>query len=172
MPADRISKLLEDTRLLSPERLELVQALREIILGLDFSISEVVKYGGFLFSADKPFCGVFSYTKSAGFLEQFPDTRAVLLDLPSVLPHAARMLSRNKLENRAALCAADIPAPWGKVFAAKWVRERLETGNPHAVAFIPLASDTGVILAVAGTHGEPSSAVAGLQNAVQRLPGP
>lgn len=63
MPADRISKLLEDIRLLDPERFALVQALREIILGLDSSVSEEVKYGGFLFSADEPFCGVFSYTK-------------------------------------------------------------------------------------------------------------
>ena len=62
MPADRISKLLEDIRLLDSERFELVQALREI-LGLDSSISEEVKYGGFLFSAEKPFCGVFSYAK-------------------------------------------------------------------------------------------------------------
>jgi len=63
MPADRISKLLEDIRLLDSGRFELVQALREIILGLDSSISEEVKYGGFLFSAEEPFCGVFSYTK-------------------------------------------------------------------------------------------------------------
>ena len=163
---------------------------------------------------------------SAGFLEQFPDTRATLLDLPSVLPHAAGMLSRSRLEDRAALCAADILAHWpvkkgafdlvilsnvlhaygrdeagrlldeartalrpgglllihdfflehhpakaalfdlnmllntynGEVFAAKWVRERLETENARTVAFIPLASDTGVILAVAGSPGEPAGA--------------
>lgn len=63
MAAERISKLLEDIRLLDPERFELVQALREIILGLDSSITEEVKYGGLLFSAEKPFCGIFSYTK-------------------------------------------------------------------------------------------------------------
>lgn len=63
MPADRISKLLEDIRLLDSERFELVQALRKIILGLDSSVSEEVKYGGLLFSAEKPFCGVFSYAK-------------------------------------------------------------------------------------------------------------
>lgn len=62
MPDNRVTKLLEDIRLLDPERFELVQALREIILGLD-SISEEVKYGGFLFSANEPFCGVFSYAK-------------------------------------------------------------------------------------------------------------
>ena len=63
MPVDRISKLLEDIRLLDSGRFELVQALREIILGLDSSVSEEVKYGGFLFSAEEPFCGVFSYAK-------------------------------------------------------------------------------------------------------------
>jgi len=63
MPADRISKLLEDIRLLDSERFELVQALRTIILGLAPSIAEEVKYGGFLFSAEKPFCGIFSYAK-------------------------------------------------------------------------------------------------------------
>ena len=63
MPANRISKLLEDILTLDPERFELVQTLREIIVGLSPSVSEEVKYGGFLFSAGKPFCGVFSYTK-------------------------------------------------------------------------------------------------------------
>jgi hypothetical protein len=63
MFADRTSKLLEDIRLQDSGRFELVQSLREIILGLDSSISEEVKYGGLLFSAEKPFCGVFSYTK-------------------------------------------------------------------------------------------------------------
>ncbi|MBP6189626.1 MAG: DUF1801 domain-containing protein [Azonexus sp.] len=63
MPTDRISKLLDDIRLLDSERFEFVQALREIILGLDSSISEEVKYGGLLFSAEEPFCGVFSYAK-------------------------------------------------------------------------------------------------------------
>lgn len=63
MSADRISKLLEDIRILDSGRFEIVQALRELILNLDPSISEEVKYGGFLFSAGKPFCGVFSYAK-------------------------------------------------------------------------------------------------------------
>ena len=31
--------------------------------GLDSSITEEVKYGGILFSAEKPFCGIFSYAK-------------------------------------------------------------------------------------------------------------
>lgn len=63
MPTDRISQFLEDIRLLNPARFELVQSLREIILGLTSSITEEVKYGGLLFSAGQPFCGVFSYAK-------------------------------------------------------------------------------------------------------------
>lgn len=63
MPADRILKRLEDIRLLDPARAELVQALRTIILEFGAGISEEVKYGGILFSAEKPFCGIFSYTK-------------------------------------------------------------------------------------------------------------
>lgn len=63
MPANRIAKLLEDIRRLDSGRFELVQALRKMILGLDSLISEEVKYGGFLFSAETPFCGVFAYAK-------------------------------------------------------------------------------------------------------------
>lgn len=64
MPAERIAKLLEDIRFLDQARFELVQSLREIILGLAPSISEEVKYGGILFaSAGQPFCGVFSYAR-------------------------------------------------------------------------------------------------------------
>jgi hypothetical protein len=63
MPTERISKLLEDLRLLDPEHFELVQALRKIILALDSSIREEVKYGGILFSAGQPFCGIFAYSK-------------------------------------------------------------------------------------------------------------
>ena len=63
MSAERIAQLLEDIRFLDSARFELVQALREMILGLDAGIAEEVKYGGFLFSAGKPFCGVFSYAK-------------------------------------------------------------------------------------------------------------
>lgn len=45
-------------------------------------VSEEVKYGGFLFSSNEPFCGIFSYTKhvslefSAG--ASLPDTFKVL----------------------------------------------------------------------------------------------
>ena len=63
MPADRISKLLEDIRLMNPERFELVRTLRETIFSLAPSVSEEVKYGGLLFSVGEPFCGVFAYAR-------------------------------------------------------------------------------------------------------------
>ena len=82
MSADRISKLLEDLRFLDSERFALVQELRTIILGLDSGITEEVKYGGILFSAEKPFCGVFSYAKHVslefGAGASLPDTFQVL----------------------------------------------------------------------------------------------
>lgn len=63
MPKNRVTTLLEDLRLLDADRFELVQSLRELILSLDTAISEEVKYGGILFSAENAFCGIFSYTK-------------------------------------------------------------------------------------------------------------
>lgn len=61
MSAERVAQLLEDIRLLDEGRFELVQTLRTLILGLDACVSEEAKYGGLLFSAGTPFCGVFSY---------------------------------------------------------------------------------------------------------------
>lgn len=65
MSAKRVAKLLEDIRLVSDERFKLVQSLRKLVLGLDSGVVEEVKYGGFLFSAGKPFCGIFSYANHA-----------------------------------------------------------------------------------------------------------
>jgi hypothetical protein len=63
MTSDRITQFLEDTRSLSEERFTLVQTLRKEVLSLNASISEEIKYGGILFAAGKPFCGIFSYAK-------------------------------------------------------------------------------------------------------------
>jgi hypothetical protein len=48
---------------LPPERHQLISAIRALILGLDAGVSEEIKYGGILFSAGQPFCGIFSYTE-------------------------------------------------------------------------------------------------------------
>lgn len=94
MPTERISKLLDDIRLLDAGRFELVQALRGIILDLDPSISEEVKYGGLLFSSGKPFCGVFSYTKQV--LLEFGEG-ASLPDAFQVLEGAGKFRRQIKL---------------------------------------------------------------------------
>lgn len=63
MPDARITKFLDDLRLADLERYALVRDLRKLILALDPSISEEMKYGGVLFSVHEAFCGVFAYTK-------------------------------------------------------------------------------------------------------------
>ena len=63
MSAVRIDQLLEGIRSLDPARFALVQSLRSTILGLELGITEEVKYGGILFAAGKPICGVFSYAQ-------------------------------------------------------------------------------------------------------------
>lgn len=80
--ADRVAQLLEDLRAHDADRYTLVQTLRDTVLGLDASVTEEVKYGGILFSAARPFCGIFSYTKhvSLEFSEgaALPDPHGVL----------------------------------------------------------------------------------------------
>ncbi|MBU1426658.1 MAG: DUF1801 domain-containing protein [Gammaproteobacteria bacterium] len=81
MSIDRVTKLLEDIRLLSEDRFKLVQSLRKLILGLE-GISEEVKYGGILFAEGKPFCGIFSYANHVslefGAGAALPDKHKVL----------------------------------------------------------------------------------------------
>jgi len=52
------------------------------VLGLDPGVSEEVKYGGLLFSAGKPVCGVFAYAKHVsvefGDGAMLPDEHKVL----------------------------------------------------------------------------------------------
>lgn len=80
--AERVAQLLEDIRAHDADRYTLVQALRKTVLGQDAAITEEVKYGGILFSAARPFCGIFSYTKhvSLEFSEgaALPDPHGVL----------------------------------------------------------------------------------------------
>ena len=63
MTTESVTKFLKDIHMLDQERFKLVQALRELVIGLTPSVSEEIKYGGILFSADKPFCGIFSHAK-------------------------------------------------------------------------------------------------------------
>lgn len=80
--ANRVAQLLEDIRAHDADRYALVQSLREAVLRMDARITEEVKYGGILFSAARPFCGIFSYTQhvSLEFSEgaALPDPHGVL----------------------------------------------------------------------------------------------
>jgi hypothetical protein len=63
MNPSRVEVLLEDIRLVDEDRFQTIQSLRRLVLSVDPSITEEVKYGGLLFSAGSPFCGLFSYTR-------------------------------------------------------------------------------------------------------------
>lgn len=61
-PAVRVARWLDDVQMVSAERHALVQALRQAARASGPDVTEEVKYGGLLFSAAQPFCGVFAYT--------------------------------------------------------------------------------------------------------------
>ena len=58
-----VEACFEDIRLVDEERFQLVQSLHKLVLSVNPAIACDVKYGGLLFSAGPPFCGVFSYTR-------------------------------------------------------------------------------------------------------------
>lgn len=61
-PAQRVARWLDDLQMVSAERHALVMALRQSAFDAGPGVTEEVKYGGLLFSAKQPFCGVFAYT--------------------------------------------------------------------------------------------------------------
>ncbi len=103
MTSDRIKNFLEALCILGEERYNLVQSLRKEVLALDESISEEVKYGGILFSAVKPFCGIFSYSKhvSLEFGEgaSLPDKHGVLEGEGKLRRHI-KLLKQEEIESR------------------------------------------------------------------------
>ena len=82
MSNERVEHFLEDLRLAGEDRFQLVSRLRALILSVDPKITEEIKYGGILFSAGPPFCGVFSYAKHVslefGRGAELPDRHRVL----------------------------------------------------------------------------------------------
>lgn len=56
--------------------------------------------------------GAGSGAVSAGFLNRFPAARATLIDLPSVLDYAARLLGESQPGDRITFCPANILEPW------------------------------------------------------------
>ena len=107
MPADRVARLPEDICAPDATRFALVQALRTTILGLQPGITEEVKYGGIMFAADKPFCGVFSYTKHVSL--EF-GAGASFADVYQVLEGDGKLRRHIKLFSEQDLAAKHVPA--------------------------------------------------------------
>jgi hypothetical protein len=61
MTDEKVERLLQELQIANPERYELVQAVRRAIYSVVPDASERVMYGGFMFSDDAQFCGVFAY---------------------------------------------------------------------------------------------------------------
>ncbi|MBP7915289.1 MAG: DUF1801 domain-containing protein [Vitreoscilla sp.] len=82
MKPNPVEDLLDDLRAADADRAALVDRLRKLVLGIDPKITEDVKYGGILFSAGPPFCGVFSYQNHVslefGRGAELPDVHQVL----------------------------------------------------------------------------------------------
>ena len=79
----RIETFLADIRDHGATQSAIVSHLREIVLASGPDISEEIKYGGLLFSAGRPFCGIFPYTAhvTLEFSEgaALPDDHGVLM---------------------------------------------------------------------------------------------
>lgn len=103
MNSPKITKYLEDVRLLGEDRLKLVLALRAEVLSLNDSISEEIKYGGILFASDQAFCGIFSYSKhvSLEFGEgaSLPDRHQVLEGAGKLRRHI-KLMSPEDISNK------------------------------------------------------------------------
>ncbi|NRF69006.1 DUF1801 domain-containing protein [Aquincola sp. S2] len=96
MTNDRVFHLLEDIRLIDEARHALVDRLRRLVLSVDPSVTEEVKYAGLLFSAGPPFCGIFSYSRHVSL--EF-GRGSELADPHKVLEGEGKMRRHIKLEN-------------------------------------------------------------------------
>lgn len=63
MATTSVEQLLSDLELANPDRHALVLAIRQAILAVAPDASERVMYGGIMFSAPAPCCGVFAYAE-------------------------------------------------------------------------------------------------------------
>jgi hypothetical protein len=63
MTAPDIDDLLADIRLADEDRYQIVQSLRRLVASVSPDITEELNYGGLLYSAGSPFCGVFAYAR-------------------------------------------------------------------------------------------------------------
>ena len=107
LPAERVGRWLTDLQLISEQRHAVVQALRRMVLDLGAGVKEEVKYGGLLFSAGQPFCGIYAYTAhvSLAFSEG-----AALADPAEVLEGAGKRRRHIKLRGIRDLQRCDFAA--------------------------------------------------------------
>ena len=59
--SQKVKNLLDDWQIANPALYEIANSVREKILQLADTVDEEVKYGGILFAAPEPFCGIFVY---------------------------------------------------------------------------------------------------------------
>ena len=57
----KVKNLLNDWQTVNPDLYEIANSVRTRILQLFDTVDEEVKYGGILFAAPEPFCGIFVY---------------------------------------------------------------------------------------------------------------
>lgn len=57
----KVINILADWEVANPALYEIADSVRSIILQIADTVDEEVKYGGILFAAPKPFCGIFVY---------------------------------------------------------------------------------------------------------------
>ena len=57
----KVNNLLNDWQIDNPALYEIANSVRTRILQLADTVDEEVKYGGILFAAPEPFCGIFVY---------------------------------------------------------------------------------------------------------------
>lgn len=108
MPSARLTdpqadRLLEDLCLVAPILHDTVQAVRTLVMRLAPGATETVKYGGLLFQAPGPFCGVFAYRQHVSL--EFSQGHA-LRDVDGVLQGTGRLRRHIKLAT-----PADVEAP-------------------------------------------------------------
>ncbi|KQB59892.1 MULTISPECIES: DUF1801 domain-containing protein [Acidovorax] len=105
MTEDRVNQLLQDIQQRHPEQHSVLQGARALVLALGPDVREEVKYGGILFSAPQPFCGLFAYTRHVSL--EFGDG-AQLPDAFKVLEGAGKQRRHIKLHTAEDLAAKQV----------------------------------------------------------------
>ena len=64
---EQVQNFLDDIIVVDPEKLIIIQKLREIVFSTDRGITERIMYGGILLSLEHDFGGIFAYKKHVSF---------------------------------------------------------------------------------------------------------